>query len=455
MTRPRSLQRRLALSLGVLLTVLWLGAAWGTAVLARQAIEEVFDAALQETAQRILPLAVADVLGRDEADPTQRLAQTREHDEILSYAVRDAQGRLLLLSHDADPAVFPPWQGAGFSQSATHRFYSDEALQGSVRLTVAEPLAHRAGVGRAIQMGLGLPLLVVLPVALLAIALAVRASLAPLRRFRERLAARGARDLSPLPVHELPAEVAPVADTLNDLLARLAAAFEAERSFAANAAHELRTPLAGAIAQAQRLQAETRDAAAQARAADIEATLKRLTRLSERLMQLARAEGGRLRLDHASDLRLVARILTDELARLAGAGRLTLALPPEPLMSDLDPDVFAILLRNLVENALRHGAAGAPIQITLSREGVLTVANEGPVVPSDMLSHLVDRFERAGTQAEGSGLGLAIVQAIAQRIGRALLLHSPRPGQASGFEASLALPLTTTAQPADEGRPGR
>ncbi len=442
MKLPRSLQQRLALSLGALLTVLWLGAASVTAVLARQAIEAVFDSALQETAQRILPLAVADVLGRDEADPTQRLAEIREHDEFLTYAVRDARGRLLLLSHDADPAIFPAWRGAGFSQSATHRFYSEAALQGSVRLTVAEPLAHRAAAGREIQMGLVLPLLIVLPVALLAIGLAVRASLAPLRRFREGLAARGARDLSPVPMAALPTEVAPVAETVNGLLARLAAAFEAERSFAANAAHELRTPLAGAIAQAQRLQAETRDPAAQARAADIEATLKRLTRLSERLMQLARAEGGRLRLEHASDLRLVARILVDELSRVVGGERLTLTLPAEPVMSDLDPDVFAIVLRNLVDNALRHGAPDAPVQLALTREGVLTVGNEGPVVPSAVLSRLVDRFERADAQSEGSGLGLAIVQAMAQRVDSALVLRSPRPGQTTGFEASLALPLS-------------
>ena len=441
MKMPRSLQRRLALSLGALLTVLWLGAAWGTAVLARQAIEEVFDAALQETAQRILPLAVADVLGRDEADPTQRLAQSREHDEILSYAVHDAQGRLLLLSHEADPATFPPWRGVGFSQSATHRFYSEEALQGSVRLTVAEPLAHRAGVGREIQMGLGLPLVIFLPVALGAIVLGVRASLAPMRRFRERLAARGARDLSLVPADDLPTEIAPVAETLNDLLGRLAAAFEAERSFAANAAHELRTPLAGAIAQAQRLQSETSDPAAKARAGDIEATLKRLTRLSERLMQLARAEGGRLRLDHASDLRPVARILTDELSRMTGAVRIALVLPTDPVMSDLDPDVFAILYRNLVENALRHGADGEPVQVSLSSEGVLTVANEGPVVPSEVLSRLMDRFERAGRHTDGSGLGLAIVHAVAQRIGGALVLKSPRTGLDAGFEASLTMPI--------------
>lgn len=441
MRPPLSLQRRLVLALGLLLALIWLGAAAVTAVLVRQAVEEVLDSALQETAQRILPLAVADVFGREEDGATQRLAKSREHDEFLTYAVRDARGRILLLSHDADPALFPAWSGAGFSQSATHRHYSEEALQGSIRLTVAEPLAHRATVARDLQMGLGLPLLIVLPLAFVVIVLAVHASLAPLRRFRERLAVRGARDLSPVPVDELPAEVVPMADTVNGLLGRLASAFEAERSFAANAAHELRTPLAGAIAQAQRLQAETGDPAAKARAADIESTLKRLTRLAERLMQLARAEGGRLRLDHTSDLRGVARILTDELSRLAGTGRIALTLPTEPVLSDLDPDVFAILYRNLVENALRHGSAGTPIQVSLSGDGVLTVANEGPVVPAETLSRLMNRFERADAHTEGSGLGLAIVHAIAQRIGTALVLSSPRPGQASGFEATLMLPV--------------
>lgn len=441
MRLPRSLQRRLLLSLGALLSVLWIGAASVTAILAGHAMEKVFDSALQETAQRILPLAVADVLGREEEGVTQRLAEIREHDEFLTYAVRDAQGRILLLSHHADQGIFPGWSGAGFRQSATHRFYSEEALQGSVRLTVAEPLAHRTLVARELQMGLGLPLLIFLPVALLAIALAVRTSLKPLYRFRDRLAARGARDLSRVPADELPAEVAPVADTLNGLLGRLAAAFEAERSFAANAAHELRTPLAGAIAQAQRLQAETSDPGAKVRAADIEATLKRLTRFSERLMQLARAEGGKLRLDHASDLRLVARILTDELSRMMGAPRIQLELPAEPVMSDLDPDVFAILYRNLVENALRHGMERMPIHVSLARDGVLTVANDGPVVPPEALSRLVDRFERAGTRTDGTGLGLAIVNAIAQRVGSSLMLRSPRSGQASGFEATLTLPI--------------
>ena len=440
MRLPASLQARLALSVGLVLTVLWLLAATVTAVIVRGELDDVFDSALRETAERILPLAVTDIVGREDQGITQRLAPVREHDEFFTYLVRDAEGRILLQSHAADPAVFPRWDGPGFRQTATHRYYNDAALQDTIRITVAEPMAHRASVAREIQMGLGLPLLIVLPLALIAIILAVRFSLDPLHRFRTRLEARGARDLSEVPASDLPTEIGPLAKTLNGLLARLREAFEAERSFAANAAHELRTPLAGAIAQAQRLRAETQERTTEARAAEIEATLKRLTRLSERLMQLARAEGGRLRMDQSSDLRTVARIVVDDIARADASGRIALNLPDAAVMSDIDPDAFAILCRNLVENALRHGAENTTVDVTLTADGLLSVANDGPVLPRDTLDRLTARFERANANADGSGLGLAIVAAIANRIGSSLVLESPRPGASTGFQASIRLP---------------
>jgi two-component system, OmpR family, sensor kinase len=445
---PASLQGRLGLSLGLALTVLWLLAATVTAVIVRAELDEVFDSALRETAERILPLAVTDIVGREDQGVTQRLAPIREHDELFTYLVRDAEGRILLQSHAADPAVFPPWDGQGFRQTATHRLYSDAALQDTIRITVAEPLAHRASVAREIRMGLGLPLLIVLPVALAAIILAVRFSLDPLHRFRSRLEARGARDLSEVPASDLPTEIGPLAKTLNGLLARLREAFEAERSFATNAAHELRTPLAGAIAQAQRLKTETHEPATEARAAEIEATLKRLTRLSERLMQLARAEGGRLRMDRSADLRAVARIVVDDIGRAGAPGRIVLNLPDTAVMSDIDPDAFAILCRNLVENALRHGAEDLAVEVTLTADGHLVVANDGPVVPREMLDRLTARFERANASADGSGLGLAIVAAIAERTGSSLVLESPCPGASSGFQASLRLPTDVPDPPA-------
>ncbi|MDP3340433.1 ATP-binding protein [Frigidibacter sp.] len=455
MTLPRSLQARLALSLGALLTVLWIAAASVTALILRHEMDEVFDSALQETAQRLLPLAVVDIVGRDEDGVTQHLGAIRSHDEFFTYIVRDAEGRILLQSHAADPAVFPAYDGPGFRRTATHRLFSDEAVQGTVRITVAEPLDHRADVAREIQMGLGLPLLVVVPLALLCIVLAVRASLAPLRRFRGQLEARTARDLSPVPGEGIPSEIAPVAVTLNGLLARLKATFEAERSFAANAAHELRTPLAGAIAQAQRLQTETRDPAAAARAGEIEATLKRLTRLSERLMQLARAEGGQLRLNHSADLRPIARIVVEDIARTCAPGRIVLTLPPAPVMSDLDPDAFGILCRNLVDNAVRHGAKTAPVEVTLTPGGQLIVANDGPVLPPETLTRLTARFERADASTDGSGLGLAIVAAIADRIDSPLVLRSPRPGAPSGFEASVTLPGADAGKAPGVAKPGQ
>lgn len=454
MTLPRSLQARLGLSLGALLTLLWIATAAVTAVILRHEMDEVFDSALQETAQRLLPLAVVDIVGRDEADVTQRLAAIREHDEFFTYIVRDGDGDILLQSHAADPAVFPAWDGPGFRQTASHRLYNDEALRGNVRITVAEPLDHRAAVAREIQIGLGLPLVVVIPVALLAVILAVRASLRPLHRFRDRLEARSARDLSRVPAQDLPSEIAPMAATLNSLLDRLRAAFDAERSFAANAAHELRTPLAGAIAQAQRLQSETSDPAAEARAADIEATLKRLARLSERLMQLARAEGARLRLERVSDLRGVARVVVDDIGRTAAPGRIALMLPQRPVMSDLDPDAFGILCRNLVENALRHGSQAGRVEVTLAADGTLTVANDGPVLPPETLNRLTARFERAGASADGSGLGLAIVAAIAERIGSPLVLRSPRQGAGSGFEAIVKLPAEASHESTHPGASG-
>ncbi len=448
MNWPTSLQVRLGLSLGLALTVLWLLAATVTAVIVRGELDEVFDSALRETAERILPLAVTDVVGREDQGVTQRLAPIREHDELFTYIVRDGEGRILLQSHAADPAVFPPWDGPGFRQTVTHRLYSDAALQDTIRITVAEPLAHRASVAREIRMGLGLPLLVVLPIALAVIILAVRFSLDPLRRFRSRLEARGARDLSEVPAEGLPTEIGPLAETLNSLLARLREAFEAERSFAANAAHELRTPLAGAIAQAQRLRSETSEPVTEARAAEIEATLKRLTRLSERLMQLARAEGGRLRMDRSGDLKAVARVVVDDLERASTKDRIALTLPSTAVMSDIDPDAFAILCRNLVENALRHGAENTTVQVALTADGLLSVANDGPVLPLNTLDRLTARFERANASADGSGLGLAIVAAIADRIGSSLVLESPRPGASSGFQASLRLPTDGQDPPA-------
>ncbi len=294
MKRPRSLQWRLSLWLGLGLTVLWALAAVVTAQMLRHEMDEVFDSALEETAQRILPLAAIEIIGRDADDTEQRVATLRQHDEYFTYVVRDAAGKVLLRSHSADLAAFPPFSGMGFATTPTHRLYSDATLQQNLTITIAEPLSHRRMTAGRLLLGLSLPLAVIVPLGLIGIWVIVRLSMTPVRTFRSQIEARGGGDLTPIDAEDLPSEIGPVAKAVNHLLDRLTRTLQAERSLAAKSAHELRTPVAAALAQAQRMIAQAPDDATRERAEDMQIALRRLSRLTEKLMQLARAEGGRL-----------------------------------------------------------------------------------------------------------------------------------------------------------------
>jgi two-component system OmpR family sensor kinase len=402
-------------------------------------MDEVFDSTLEETAQRILPLVVLDIISREEEGISQRIATLREHEEFFTYIVRDDQGRVLIRSHAAEDTDFPAFEGMGFRETTTHRLYYDAALQGTITIAVAEPLSHRAEVAREVLVGLALPLIIVIPLSLFGVFWIVRLSLRPVRQFSAAVSNRGARNLSAVVDNKLPDEIKPVAEAVNNVLDRLGRTLEAERSFTANAAHELRTPVAAALAQTQRLMAETSDTNAAGRAAEIEVSLKRLTRLSEKLMQLARAEGGRLRRDAASDLRPVLNMVLADFDRTAGPARIQSTLPTDPVWSDLDPDAFAIIVRNLIENALRHGDGATPVQVDLTND-FFKVINDGPVLSRETLAGLTARFKRGQSGSEGSGLGLSIVQAIADGAQATLELHSPAQGRIDGFEAVFQLP---------------
>ncbi len=440
MTRA-SIRLRSAAALSLIVTLIWLGTALVTTRLLTSELNDVFDSALQETGQRILQLAVVDVLGREEEGVAQRVMALDDHEEYYTYIVRDDRGRILLTSHRADPARFPAFAETGFHQTSELRFYHESAVRGTISLTIAEPLSHRREVAREMALSLALPLVVMIPLSIAGIFYGLGYGLRPLGKLRAQLARRGVKDMSPLPTKDMVTELRPIADALNQLLARLDTAFAAERSFTANAAHELRTPLAGALAQVQRLRQTSTDPDIARRAGDVEATLKRLTRLSERLMQLARAEGARLLTDTAQDLRPILRIVAGDFAQGPDAGRVALLLPDAPVRSDIDPDAVAILARNLIENALRHG--DGPVTVTLDALGTLSVENDCPPIPSAELAALSGRFVRGKDAGDGSGLGLAIVHTIAERIGSPLRLTSPLPGKTTGFSASVNLHGTT------------
>ena len=167
--------------------------------------------------------------------------------------------------------------------------------------------------------------------------------------------------------------------------------------------------------------------------------MKRLGRLSEKLLHLSRAEGGSVLADAPHDLGPVLALVVQDFQRAGSGARLMVSAPDTPVLSRMDADAFAILLRNLIENALSHGTAGAAVEVTLHRNGLLAVVNACAVVPPDALARLTTRFERAGARNEGSGLGLAIVASIAKGAGTVLELQSPAPGRADGFAALVRL----------------
>lgn len=452
----RSLQARLAITVGLSITLLWLAAAGLTASRMGRDFEQVYDDGLRSTAERLLSIVRHELRkGRSDHDG----GLSREHDgeegdeqdephdkrpdvrygENVAFLVRNMNGSVLLASPGARPEDFPPYQSNGFGQTATHRLYYAANADRRLTVTVAEPLDQRKALSRKMLFGLLSPLIVVIPLSLIILLFMVRRSLDPVRALQQGLKDRGAQDLSPLPDAGLPEELLPISAGVNQLLSRLRKAFQAERALAANAAHELRTPVAGAIAQAQRIRAETAEAQTAGRAIEIETTLKRLMRMSEKLMQLARAEGGRLTTDEPTDLRPLVRMIADDFAR-AGEDRIEVVVADVPVLSNLDPDALGIVLRNLIENALRHGEEHKPVHVSLSADRILSVANDGDPLPSDTVKRVMDRFERASSRLSGSGLGLSIIQLICERIGAKLEIVSPRTGSGRGVEVDIALP---------------
>lgn len=277
--------------------------------------------------------------------------------------MRNAVGNILLQSSPVDPANFAAQPRQGFYTTATQRVYGVGAVSNTIFIEVAEPLAYRRRATRAAAAPLLLPPMILIPLSLIGIWLFVRHSLRSVVTWRDAIEARGAGDLSPVEDRPLPTEIAPITSAVNDLMDRLRRTLEAERSFTANSAHELRTPLATLLAQIQRLQRETPDERVRDRAVQIEDTLHGLVRLSEKLMQLAKAESGGLLAAAPQDLVAVLAHIVDDFRHTAG-DRLSVTLPEsETVPSIIDPDAFATLTHNLMENALKHGATDQPAEI--------------------------------------------------------------------------------------------
>jgi len=432
----QSLRGQIAVGVSVMLVALWLLAVLGSGFVIKDEIDESFDAALQETGERILPLAVVELIGSDDASGAKRILPIAQHDEKITYVIRDGQGQVLMYSHDADLRVFDTVKDQGFVTTGDHRVFSRSAVSGQYTIQVAEPLTHRQTALRETVLAMLVPLGVLLPLTLFGVALWVSWALRPLAHLSVALRVKGADDLTPLNLPNLRSELQPIQHAANRLMARLSRTLEAERAFAANAAHELRTPIAATLAQTQRLVAESPEGPLRQRAVTVEAELKRLAHLAEKLMQLARAEGGAMLGQGLADLVPILQMVLADFTRSA-PGRIVADLPKGSVPSRLDPDAFAVLARNMIENALVHGT-DLPVKVTLDADGTFAVTNDCDAIPAEVLSTLTMRFERAGAQGSGSGLGLAIAAGIARGLGNDLVLRSP-VAQGRGFAVALKL----------------
>ncbi|NKJ33370.1 ATP-binding protein [Rhizobium sp. SG570] len=438
-----SITRRLIAALTGTVVVFWLIAVGIGVYVVNKELSETFDGALQETAERLMPLVLDDLANRDPSSDPQSLKELNKglNREYLTYQVLDGNGKVILHSHDAPATVYDVPLKVGFHNTPRYRIYTESSQDGSVFLHVADAFKNRREASRESGVALLWPLLALIPASIIAIGFVVGRSLRPIDRLRSQIATKDSGNMAPLDSDVLPRELQPIARSVNLLLDRLRLALEAEREFTANSAHELRTPIAGALAQTQRLLAELPQGQLTERASRIETSLSNLARLAEKLLQLSRAQAGIGAGDKPADLIAVIESVIGDYDRDTGtAGRVLLETgAKEKLIRNVDIDAFAIIMRNLIENALIHGPVDDEVTISVDG-GTVRVVNAGDVLSQEELAGLKKRFWRGKTKATGSGLGLSIVERIVDQIGGRIELLSPATGRADGFEARITLP---------------
>lgn len=321
--------------------------------------------------------------------------------------------------------------------------------------TSAAHLAHeREDVAREIAGQLLEPLLFALPVLAILLVIAIGFALAPLRQLARDVAARAPDRLDPLPVDLLPVEVAPLVTRLNNLFADIIRALENERRFTADAAHELRTPLAALKAQAQVALASVDTAERQHALNQILVGCDRATHLVTQLLTLARLDAGGACPLQALALRPIAEEVLAMSAGDAIERQCDLVLGDGDTQVHGDATLLQVLLRNLVDNALRHSGA-SQIDVAVGRQGqraVLSVSDNGRGIATAERECVQQRFYRgagadpgdsAAHDASGSGLGLSIVGRVVERHGGTMEIGTPESGQ--GLAIRVYLPLAAGA----------
>lgn len=424
--RSCSLRRRLLVLVTIASLLIWLVAGITGYRQARSDVQELMDGQMAQTAALLMSHAdKASEMGTDfqaEAIKLRGIHKSRLKWQ-LEYAIFAADGRVRARSRHGPEEM--PADAYGylniFHQGQPWRSLQVASAQGDYRVWVAQSMHSRDREALEIASKTVLPLGLFFPVLVGLIYFSVRRSLKPLEDVAGEVAMRSVENLDPVAVTRVPVEVEPLVSALNHLLHRLRHAIDHERRFTADAAHELRTPLAAIRIQAQVALASTDPGQHRHALHQVLAGTQRATRLVEQLLHLARLDPiARLSDPHDVDLAKLATSLHAEMSAVFAdrAADLALAADPVPVVIAGDSDLLTVAMRNLAENALKHTRPGCKVTLFAKHDQdrmVCGVCDAGEGVPAEELPRLTERFYRGrDNTTEGSGLGLAIVQRIAE-----------------------------------------
>jgi len=436
--RARSIRARLLLSLLGAAAVIW---ALTAALAYRDALHEV-DELLDAHLAQAATLLIAQGGELDEID-TEHAPLLHKYSRRVAFQVWE-HGRELRLHSLNAPNRRLSERDDGFSDSRidgvhwrVFSVWSDDLL-----IQVAEESRARSAIAHSVGRNLVWPVIFGLPILGLLIAWSVRRGLRPLLRLSQDVGRRAPDHLEPIATDDtLPAELRPLVERLNELLSQLATSLEAERRFTADAAHELRTPIAALKIQAQ-VARDALDDASRGHALDkVLQGCDRAARLIEQLLTLGRLQPAHL--DQRAtpvNLRTLATSVVADMAPAALQRQVELSLDADDCIIQGDAGLLAILLRNLLDNAVRYGADGGQVNVRVGLiDGVphLQVIDQGPGVTASDRRRLGQRFQRLGrADTGGTGLGLSIVRRIAD-LHRAELRFDPGAADGSGLCVSL------------------
>jgi len=441
-----SIRRTLLLWLLAGLAMIALAASGATYLAARREVGDLLDLQLKQLAYST---QIDDLLrGRRPGFDSRSAPHAAGITELVTQ-IWDRDGVLVYWSQPGMGLPVPATEGYSTvsRQGRDWRVYT--LVQGTHALQVAQAADERESIATQTALRTLVPFLAFMPIFGVVIWLGVGRGLRPLDTMSRALAKRRPDAMAPLDERGLPQELQPLGASLNDLLARLSEALAAQRRFTADAAHELRTPLAALKLQLDLARRNQIPPDATAALDDLEAGVARASHVVEQLMTLARVEPEALAQGRTlCDLVAIAKDAIVTRATLAADKTIDLGLArATPATVEGDPASLAILLSNLIDNALRYTPRGGRIDVTVDSEAggaTLSVTDTGPGIPAEERERVFDRFFRgADNDGPGSGLGLSIVRRIADAHHASITLDTPAEG--SGLVVRVKFPVLNAA----------